>query len=99
MTPEKNIDTFQIALHPAVALVALAYSESLQAAKKTARNLIALGKYPLPLTRILGKQRVLTEDLWNAVRKRDSLDTQVFNESTSRHKPGRPRKSQMKEVA
>ena len=93
MVPQK-LDG-KIALHPAEALVRLGYSRDLEAAKKTARNLICLGKFPLPLQLILGKQRVLVADVLTAAGL-GALPSQALLQpqpTIEKRGPGRPRKS------
>lgn len=93
-----NIQTVdgKLVLHPADALAAIGWSANRDAAAKTARNLICAGKYPLCITTVCGKQRVLARDVLAAVGIAPPADTAIgltaLDEIPPRRRPGRPRK-------
>jgi hypothetical protein len=90
----------RLAIHPGEALYIVGYSRTLDGGKKTARNLMSRGAYPLPLTIVAGNPRVIVTDLLRFVGIPDSWNVasvpsiSVVNEQTiPKRRPGRPRKS------
>ena len=93
----QNIQTVdgKLVLHPADALVAIGWSSNRDAAAKTARNLICDSKYPLRITTVCGKQRVLAADVLAAVGIAPPADIPIgpaVEEIPAKRGRGRPRK-------
>jgi len=99
----KNVKTIngRLALHPAEALVLAGFSKDIEAARKTSRNKICDKTYPLKLSQVLGKQRVLVSDLLKAVGLEADQTYAHWNNDEPEavekvekivRRPGRPRK-------
>ena len=84
----------RVALQPSEALFFAALSESIDAARKTARNKISLGTFPFPLRRIGGKNVVLVADFFSALglSPEKTTDGTEGGQEDGIRRRGRPRK-------
>ena len=79
----------KFAHHPGEALYLIGFSRSIEAGKKTAANLMCRQRYPLPLTRLVGKNVVLARDIEAAILAATNVDFPPILKSSRR--AGRPR--------
>lgn len=86
----------RLAVTPGEALYYAGRGSSIEAAQKTARNLMCIGKYPFPVQSVGGKKVVLVRDIKMAL---GLFDVQVEQKAMplgdpqhSKRRPGRPRK-------